>query len=198
MSIFMPNRRQFLLASAAGAVAAAVVRPGVAWADGITVPVPLQAKLLAKVAKYDRNMPKRASGSLKVAVLDNGSGSSASAAAKLASAVGNISSIAGVPASAEVTKFSSAGSLKGAVKSGGVAIVYITPGMSGDVSGLAGALSGVSVLTVGAVGSYAGKGAVLSFDLVEGKPKIMVNLGQAKKQQVSFHPNFLKLAEIVD
>ena len=42
------------------------------------------------------------------------------------------------------------------------------------------------------------KGIVLSFDLVSGKPKIVVHLGQAKRQDVQFKAELLKLARVIE
>ena len=53
-------------------------------------------------------------------------------------------------------------------------------------------------MTVGAVGSYVKGGIVLGFDLVSGKPKLLVNLTQARRQHVDLSSSVLKLAEITE
>jgi len=42
------------------------------------------------------------------------------------------------------------------------------------------------------------RGIVLGFDLVGGKPKMLVNLGQARKQHVAFMAEVLKLAKVFE
>ena len=54
------------------------------------------------------------------------------------------------------------------------------------------------MLSVAADPGEVPKGIVLGFDLVSGKPKIVVHLGQAKKQEVSFKAEFLKLAKVLE
>ncbi|MFX9089437.1 YfiR family protein, partial [Acinetobacter baumannii] len=78
-----------------------------------------------------------------------------------------------------------------------VAIVYLAPGLENDTPAIATALNGLDVLSVGASGAHAKQGAVVAFDLEEGKPKIVVNLGQAKSQHVALRSEVLSLARIV-
>ena len=59
------------------------------------------------------------------------------------------------------------------------------------------ALTGKDVMTIGSRAGYAERRAVVSFDLVSGKPKLIVNLPQAKRQNVKFSARLLKLAEVI-
>jgi len=43
---------------------------------------------------------------------------------------------------------------------------------------------------------YVPAGIVLGFDLVSGRPKLLVNIEQAKKQQVSLPASVLKLMKV--
>jgi len=79
-----------------------------------------------------------------------------------------------------------------------VAIVFVTPGFADDVDAIRGALDGVDVLSASAVADYVPKGVVLGFDLVSGKPKLLVNLTQAKKQQVDLSSDVLKLMKVYE
>jgi hypothetical protein len=63
---------------------------------------------------------------------------------------------------------------------------------------MATALVGVDVLTAGATRSFVREGIVVGFDLVGGKPKLLVHLGQARKQNVKLTARFLNLVEVVD
>jgi len=54
------------------------------------------------------------------------------------------------------------------------------------------------VLTAGAMTEYVSEGIVLGFDLVSGRPKILVHLEQARKQNVVLTAQLLKLAVIVE
>ena len=45
--------------------------------------------------------------------------------------------------------------------------------------------------------TYVPKGCVLGFDAESGRPKLVVNLSQARLQKVAFKPEFLKLARVI-
>ena len=78
-----------------------------------------------------------------------------------------------------------------------MAIVYLTQGFDGDVDAIREALDGVSVMTCATVPDYVVRGgAVIGFDLVSGKSKILVNLTQAKKQSVNLDSNVLTIATV--
>lgn len=49
-----------------------------------------------------------------------------------------------------------------------------------------------------AVDSYVAGGAILGFELVSGRPRMVLNLGQAKKQGVAFRAQVMKLMRIVE
>jgi hypothetical protein len=58
------------------------------------------------------------------------------------------------------------------------------------------ALSGVDVLSVSPVPEYVEQGIVLGFDVVSGKPRLLVNLGQARLQHVALRAEVLKLMKV--
>ena len=60
------------------------------------------------------------------------------------------------------------------------------------------ALRGTDVLSSAAIPGYVESGAVLGFDVTSGRPRLLVHLGQAREQHVSFDPAFLRLAQVVD
>jgi hypothetical protein len=94
--------------------------------------------------------------------------------------------------------YSDAATLAGVIRSRKIAIVYFTPGLRGEIPAIASALSGINVLSVAAQADYVPKGAVLGFDLVSGKPKLAVNLPQAKRQDVAFRAEVLKLMRVYE
>jgi len=192
------SRRRALQGATCAALVAAVWRPSLALAGGVAVPIPMQVKLLAKVAKYDRNLAARAGGTAKVLVLEaGGNGESLDASKRMQSELTTLGQVAGLPVSVAAGKFDSAGGVVSKVKAEKIAIVCLTPGLSSAAGSLAKAFAGMSVLTVSTVPDFVRGGAVLGFDLVQGKPKVLVNLAQAKAQSVSLHPELLKIAEIV-
>jgi hypothetical protein len=165
----------------------------------VLVPVSLQAELLSKVAAYDKALAGRAGGRVRVVVLSRlYSAESAGGAARLSNAIAQLTDIAGMPHEVSVLPFTTGGELATKCRTSRVSVVYVTPGFSDEIGSIAKALSGVDVLTVSALASDVPKGVVLGFDLVSGKPKLLVHLAQARAQKVAFRPELLKLAKVYE
>lgn len=191
------SRRNAMKCLAGGMVGLALM-PRWAWAGGTAVPIPMQAKLIAKAAKYDRNFVQRAGAQAKVLILTKGgNGESADATKRLENAFKGLGSVAGLPISVSTENYGSAGAVASACKSQGYAMLCLTPGLGGDAAAISKALAGVSILSMSTVPDYVKTGAAIGFDLVQGKPKILVNRAVADAQKVSLHPQFLKLADLV-
>jgi len=92
--------------------------------------------------------------------------------------------------------FESAALLGKRCRTDSVDIVYLTPGLEDDVPEIRKALTGVDTLSVSAVPSSVPAGIVLGFELLSGKPKIWLNLAQAKAQNVNFKADVLKLMKV--
>lgn len=196
------RRRSFLVAAASASIAAAAFFfPGApeAIAEDVAVPVSLQAELFVKVAAYDKNLTARAGDRVRVIILQKPEvAESVRAAAQMQKALSQVTEIAGLPHETQVAYYTAAEDLAAAVKTKRVSVVYITPGFDADIAAIAKAMTGASALTVAALASYVPKGAVLGFDLVSGKPKLLVNITQAKAQGVAFKPDVLKLMKVYE
>lgn len=180
-------------------VAAAVALfASVASADDVTVPVSLQLQLLARVATYDRSFAAQATApAVVLVVVRRGNAESSRSAAQIEAGLRRTATLAGRPVTVERHDFASAAALRSAVQSRSAAIVYLTPGFAGDASAIGQSLDGLTVLSVSAVGADADNGIVLSFELVEARPKLVVNLRQARRQGVQFSSQFLRLARVI-
>jgi hypothetical protein len=162
------------------------------------VPFEVQAELLAKAAKYDRNFAVRAGGVARVLILERaGVPSSEGSARIMAARLAEAGNVGGLPVELVREAFVSVSSAKSRVAALRPCIVWLAPGLDEDVTALAVALRGTSVLTAGAVPEYPPLGVVLGFRLQEGKPRMLVHLGQARAQAVDFHAAFLNLVEVV-
>lgn len=161
------------------------------------VPAAVQAELLAKVAAYDRNLAARAGEQVRTLVVAKvGDAASARLAAQLKDALAGKSAIAGLPHAEETVAFESAAALASAVRQRRAAIVYLSSGFAdAELEAIAAALDGVDVLTAGSA-SYVRKGVVLGFDLVSGKPKLVVDLPRANRQRVALSANVLRLMTV--
>ena len=180
-------------------IALVLVYAGSVGAEDVAVPLGLQAELVAKVASYDKNFAARSGERAQVFLLvKSGNADSSRAAAHLQSALGGVAHVGGLPHDEHVVTYGGGAALAALVKSRRAAIVYVTPGFTDDLGDIRAALDGLDVLSVAAVAEYVPKGIVLGFDLVSGKPKLLCHLTQAKKQNVAFKSDVLKIMRVYE
>lgn len=196
----VPHRegaRQLVAALLMGCLAFLAAMPTV-WADDVAVPLAMQAKLLATVADYDKGFAERAKDKVKIALLTSKSPESAHAATQMTGALKALPVIGGLPHEEQVMQFESAGALNAACKAQGISVVFVMPGFQNELGEIKKALDGLSVLSVGSIGAYVQQGIVLGFDVISGKPKLLVNLSQARVQKIAFKAELLKMVKIVE
>jgi len=168
-----------------------------ARAADVSVPVGLQGALIGKIAAFDRAFQARSGGRARLIVVHKGGGDSARVGHQIAKALEEMPEIAGLPKSVETREWESAAALAAVVRERPTALVYLSLGLEADAPDIAGALAGLEVLTVGATGALAERGACVGFELEEGKPKLYVNLRVAKAQKVDFRAELLRLVKLV-
>jgi hypothetical protein len=174
-----------------------LVRPS--GADQVVVPIELQAELLAKVASYDRNMAARAGDRLQVLLVTRPSDvESARVVTRMQNALRSLPQIGGLPHDEQTMNFTTAADLARTCRAQHIAILFVGPGHGDDLQAIREALAGVDVLSVSAVPEYIERGIVLGFDVVSGKPRLLVNLGQARRQHVALRAEVLKLMKVYD
>ncbi len=171
---------------------------GWARAEEPSVPLKLQAELLGKVVTYDRNAAGRAGDKHRILIVINAADAdSKNAASEIERYFRRLATIGELPHQESVTVFKSAAALVSEIKAQRTTLVYLTPGLSSEAASIAHALVGSSVLSVSAISRDVTNGIVLGFDLVSGKPKLWINLTQARQQGVDFQAQFLRLAKVV-
>jgi len=164
----------------------------------VEVPVRLQAELLSKVVAYDRNFAARARGRATVLVLvRSGSAESERVGEQIRGELAVLSEFGGLPHAEETVRYASKGAVAELCKSRRASVLYVSLGLSDEMSGIAGALDGVSILSVAASPGDVERRAVLGFDAESGRPKLVIHLEQARRQAVAFKPEVLKLARVV-
>ncbi|HEY8945513.1 MAG TPA: YfiR family protein [Polyangiaceae bacterium] len=189
------GRRRLLFALGLSVFDLTLARLARAQADG--VPIGVQAGLLAKVAAFDRNFASRAGSRAVVLVAARPDDTeSKRAALEMTAALSALPNIGGVPHQVEVVHYAGAPALAEAVRTKRAAIVYFGPGFEKQIGAIRDVLTSVSVLTVGALPGYVPDGLVLGFDLVSSRPKLVINLTQAKKQHVAFPASVLNLMRV--
>jgi hypothetical protein len=167
-------------------------------AEEVAVPIELQVDLLVKVAAYDKHMPARAGDRVRVLTLTkDGDPESTRMALRVAKALATKDAIAALPHEESTARFTDGPALAARIAASHLSVVYFMPGFSDDeIAGAAAALSGVDVLTVASFPRYVPGGVVLGFDVVSGKPKLLVHLGQARRQRVELSADVLTLMRV--
>jgi len=161
------------------------------------VPASVQAALIAKIACFDRNFAARAGKrALVVIVRTSDDQESAHDAASIQSALSQQSTIGSLPHDELTVTYTSAPALAELVRTKHAAIVYFGSGFSTQIPAIQKAFSSVNVLTFGADPEYIPSGIVMGVDLVSGRPKLVVNLTQARKQKVSLPASVLNLMTV--
>jgi len=167
-------------------------------AEAPAVPLQLQVELTAKLIEYAQSPSPQGQSVIRIGIVVRGSSvESQHFGTELKSAFSRIGNIAGLPHEEFVVSWSTPAALLDEVKRRQLFAVYLTPGLGQDVGGMARALEGTPVLTVGAIDSYVPAGAILGFELVSARPKMVLNLAQAKKQGVAFRASVMKLMRIL-
>jgi hypothetical protein len=191
------SRRSIVLSSLPAACALLGARTS--RAELVSVPIELQAELLAKVLVYDRNMPARAGDRAQVLVLESGSdGESGRFASRMQAALHLLPQIGGFSHDERIVEYSGATDLAQQCRAQRAAILIVSPGLGDQIAAISDALDGIALLTVAAVPDYVQKGLVLGFDVISGKPKLLVHLGHARKQHVDLRAEVLKLMMVYE
>lgn len=189
------TRRAVLVAALA---TGAVLIDTSARGEEVAVPVKVQAGLIGKIVAYDRNLDQRAGDRIRVAiVVDGSSPDSARVGAQMRAALGELPTLGGKPHEEQIISFKDEKSFADAMKSGKVSLVYVTPGLGGTVDRVVAALDGAPILTFSALPDDVHKKVVVGFDVIGGKPKLLIHLAQSRRQGVAFSAELLKLAKVI-
>jgi hypothetical protein len=197
MSERVAGRRKhaFFALSVCGLVGLLTSRSG--FADATAVPADIQATLLAKLERYDRNFGARAGDSARVLlVVKAGSTKGGLSADEMKSALARVPNIGGLPHQEILYEYKGADALAARCRADHIAVVYLTPGLDADLRDVRTALSNVDVLSLASSADYVQQGVVLGFELEAGAPKILFNLDQARLQHVDFPADLLRLMKV--
>jgi hypothetical protein len=195
----MPAGRGVRAARILAAIVTALATARPARGDTATVPLGLQVELLSKVADYDRTLPGRAEGVVRVVVVSrHGVAESASSAARVVNALSSLPRISGLPHEDTAIEFTDASSLAALCKARSISILYMMPGLTDVDQEVSRALAGVPVLSVSATADGVPMGIVLGFDLVGAQPKLVVSLSACRNQGVRLSSEVLKIATVIE
>lgn len=167
--------------------------------EDVAVPVPLQMDLLLKVAGYDRNLPARARGTVRLLILTKRDDSRSKNVGEQAARALSGKDVKGMPTEIVTQTFADGAALTERVREGRVSILYAAPGFGPrELLTIARSLAGLNVLSSGALAHFVDTAVALGFDLVGGKPKLLVNVRRAREQGVDLSSQVLKLAKVIE
>jgi hypothetical protein len=170
-----------------------------AYAEDPAIPLQLQADLTAKVLEYSQAPSPQGIGVMRIGILvKNASVESQHFGTELKAAFERMPTIAGLAHEEVVIPWTTAAAFVQEARRRQLFAVYLTPGLRPEVPSIARALEGTPVISVAAVDSYVSGGAILGFELVSGRPRMVLNLPQARKQGVTFRAQVMKLMRIVE
>jgi hypothetical protein len=178
--------------------AAAVLGSGQALALEPEVPIRLQISLLDRVIPFDRNFAVRVQDKLVVAVvIDDKNVDSVRVGAQLLDELSARELLGTYKLHATRLAFGGLPALTDECKRLRAGVVYVAPGVREGAGKLATALQGLKVLSVASLPEHVGEGLVLGSAVRSGKPRVLVNLKQARRQEIDFRADFLRMAEVV-
>jgi hypothetical protein len=167
--------------------------------EDVPVPSSVQAGILARVVAYQRNLKAAQTGVVRVLILTRAGGTESQRAAhQFARALGDLKAMVGRPHEELIEPFVDGHTLAETCRTKNISIVYVTPGLGDRVGAIAHALKDSTVLSVSPVPGFVPRGVVVGFDLVGGKPQLLVNRTQMNAQGVHLSPALLKVMQVYE
>jgi len=170
--------------------------------EGEELPTEMQAQLLSKMTTYVKGLVPAGGTSIKVLVVYPGAADAPPTrpAAAMTDALTKLGKMGTYAVEAKPVVFTDQKDLEAVLAAQKPNVVYLTqehtPKSLGFVLQALKATGGV--LSVSGTPSHVEQGVVLGFGAAEGRPRVLVNLKQAKEQGVSFHNGLLRYAVIVE
>src|SRR5947208_2668847 len=159
-------------------------------AEDPAVPLQLQADLTAKVIEYAQAPSAQGLTTMRIGILvRSGSVESQHFGTEIKAIFGRMATIAGIAHEEVVMTWSTPAAFAEEARRRQLFAVYVTPGLRGEVPAIARALEGTPIIAVA---------AILGFELVSGRPRMVLNLPQARKQGVAFRAQVMKLMRIIE
>jgi hypothetical protein len=169
-----------------------------AFADDSIAPASVQAQILTRILPFDRGFAGRVgSGNVMVDLVQIGDDAdSTSTVLHMGKELADIGQVAEHPLHLRTVNFRSAAELAAGAHANGSHAVYLSAGLGPQVPAIAAAFVGSGVLTFGCAEAYVPNGAVMGVAILAGKPRISVNLAQARAQDIDFPASVLRLAKV--
>jgi hypothetical protein len=164
-----------------------------ARAQEVPVPVRVQVPLFLRIMTFDRNLPARSSGDLRIAVLyQSRNRTSQVIADEVSRAIGSTPGAEAV--GIDLDKVSD---LRTALVESRARVLYVSPLRGIDIGSIVRVSRETGVTTITGVPRYVDEGIAIGLDLKADRPEIVVNLEAARAEGADFTAQLLKLARVV-
>ena len=178
------------------------IAPTPLFADNGDIPLELQAKLFLTALTYDKNLEKRAEGSLDIGIVYF---TDAPQSKKEAENFSNTlkafkdKKISGRSFKTVLLAYNGNGALQKKMVDEHIDVLFITMGDEALVRKVLKLTQSEKILSCTSNADYVNTcGVTMAVGLKDNKPKIYLNLSSAKREGADFSAKFLRVAEIVD
>lgn len=161
------------------------------------VPAGLQAELLARVLRHDRQFSSEPDEPLGVLVVHSGEPASLAAARQLVSALSEQKTLGGRTHVDSLVQLGTVEALLEHAREKRARVIVFAPGTTRLTTVVAQALDGQPIFTVSMTTDGVAAGLLLGFQLDAGKPRMWLNLQQARKQGSDLRAEVVKLMKVV-
>lgn len=174
----------------------AVLSASAARADEL--PVSVQVNLLSKLSTYVSGFAPAGASAVKILVLYPGKEPSRGAQA-LSSAFTQSGKVGAYTALPKLVAYVDGKTLEAAVAAELPQVIYLAPEIDEKAATeIVAALSKTTVLTLSGLEAHVKLGVVLGFSMVEARPRVLINLKQAQKQNIVFLSGLVSHSVVVD
>ena len=168
-----------------------------AQAKSSTAPSVVQAQIITRILPYDRAFEQKVKREVVIVLVQRPDDpESASAVQQMQNALKDVGEVRGRALKVRVLSYSTPSALAASLRGEGAHVAYIAPGLLREVPLIAQALAGSGVLSFAANEPCVPEGIVLGVEIADGKPRMSINLRQARTQKIEFPAAILKLAKV--
>jgi hypothetical protein len=162
------------------------------------VPIALQVELLGRVLWYERGLQKSADKELRALIVERAADAASKlAAAQLVAQLERVKQLGGKRVLARRVVYESPEQVGRVLQEQRAYLACLAPGLGKFASDLARVFATRGVLSVSTQGADTARGIVLGFALESGKPRILLNLKQARAQKLDFNAQLLRVVQVV-
>lgn len=173
---------------------------GLIYSQTSEIPVNIQFQIFFKILSYEKNLDKRGSDGLRLLIVyQKKYRSSLSTYDDITKMLENykFSNVEGIPITFHFTNID-VNSLRESIAKEKINLVYFCPMRGIALKEIVAITREYNVLSFSGVSEYVHEGVSVGLELINQKPRILINLNASKEEQADFSSQLLKISKIVD